>query len=40
MTYQLYLKEYLRCVKGIADNLQRLLDYLEREDLMKNTIII
>ncbi len=39
-TYQLYLKEYLRCVKGIDDNLQRLLDYLEEEGLMKNTLII
>jgi len=39
-TYQLYLKEYLRCVKGIDDNLQRLLDYLEEEGLMENTLII
>ncbi|MCH7227036.1 sulfatase [Haloferula sp. A504] len=39
-TYQLYLKEYLRCVKGIDDNLQRLLDYLERESLMDNTVIL
>ena len=39
-SYQLYLKEYLRCVKGIDDNLQRILDYLEENDLMENTIII
>lgn len=39
-TYQLYLREYLRCVKGIDDNLQRLLDYLKAEKLMENTIII
>ncbi len=39
-TYQLYLKEYLRCVKGIDDNLQRLLDFLRDEDLIENTLII
>lgn len=39
-TYQLYLREYLRCVKGIDDNLQRLLDYLEAEKLMENTLVI
>ncbi|MCG8311056.1 MAG: sulfatase [Cytophagales bacterium] len=39
-TYQLYLKEYLRCVKGIDDNLQRILDYLHENDLMENTIIM
>jgi len=39
-TYQLYLKEYLRCVKGIDDNLKRLLDYLEENGLMDNTAII
>jgi uncharacterized sulfatase len=39
-TYQLYLKEYLRCVKGIDDNLQRLLDYCRQEGLLENTIIV
>lgn len=39
-TYQLYLKEYLRCVKGIDDNLGRIFDYLEKNELMENTIII
>jgi len=39
-TYQLYLKEYLRCVKGIDDNLQRLFDYLGKEGLMENTLVI
>lgn len=38
--YQLYLKEYLRCVKGIDDNLQRILNYLEQNNLMENTIIV
>ena len=38
--YQDYLKKYLRCVKGIDDNIKRLMDYLESEDLLDNTIII
>lgn len=39
-TYQDYLKKYLRCVKGVDDNVQRLLDYLEAEGLLDNTIIV
>ncbi len=39
-TYQRYLKMYLRCVKGVDDNVKRLFDYLEAEGLMDNTIII
>ncbi len=38
--YQLYLKRYLRCVKGVDDNVQRLIDYLKNEDLLENTIVI
>jgi N-acetylglucosamine-6-sulfatase len=38
--YQRYLKRYLRCVKGVDDNMQRLFDYLESEGLMDNTVII
>ncbi len=38
--YQDYLKRYLRCVKGVDDNVKRLLDYLEEEGLMENTIIV
>ena len=38
--YQDYLKKYLRCVKGVDDNVKRLLDYLEEEGLMENTIIV
>ncbi|QZT38754.1 sulfatase [Halosquirtibacter xylanolyticus] len=38
--YQEYLKRYLRCVKGVDDNVKRLFDYLEKNDLMDNTIII
>lgn len=38
--YQEYLKRYLRCVKGIDDNVKRILDYLAENDLMDNTIIV
>lgn len=40
LAYQEYLKRYLRCVKGVDDNVKRLFDYLEANDLMDNTIII
>lgn len=39
-TYQLYLKEYLRCVKGVDDNVGRILAYLKKNKLMDNTIIV
>ncbi|MDZ8120034.1 sulfatase family protein [Pontiella agarivorans] len=39
-TYQIYLKAYLRCVKGVDDNLKRVIDYLKAEGLYDNTIII
>lgn len=38
--YQDYLKKYLRCVKGVDDNIKRLMDYLEAEGLLENTIIV
>jgi uncharacterized sulfatase len=40
LAYQEYLKRYLRCVKGVDDNVKRLFDYLEKHNLMDNTIII
>ena len=40
LAYQAYLKKYLRCVKGIDDNLKRLFDYLKAENLYDNTVII
>ena len=39
-TYQIYLKRYLRCVKGVDDNVKRLLDYLEASGELENTVII
>lgn len=38
--YQRYMKDYLRCVASIDDNVGRLLDYLEQEGLAENTIVI
>ena len=37
LAYQEYLKRYLRCVKGVDDNLERLFDYLKKEGLWDNT---
>lgn len=38
--YQRYIKDYLRCVQSVDDNVGRLLDYLDSEGLTKNTILI
>lgn len=38
--YQRYIKDYLRCVASIDDNVGRVLDYLDQEGLTDNTIII
>lgn len=38
--YQRYIKDYLRCVASIDDNVGRLLDWLEAEGLAENTIVV
>ena len=38
--YNIYLKHYLRCVKGVDDNLARLFAYLDETGLMDKTVII
>jgi N-acetylglucosamine-6-sulfatase len=38
--YQEFLKRYLRCVKGVDDNVKRLVDYLKEEGVYENTLII
>lgn len=40
LAYQAYLKKYLRCVKGVDENLKRLFDYLKSENLFDNTLIV
>jgi len=38
--YQRYIKDYLRCVASVDDNVGRLLDYLDAEGLTENTMVI
>ncbi len=38
--YQRYIKDYLACVASVDDNIGRMLDYLEKSGLSKNTIVI
>jgi arylsulfatase A-like enzyme len=38
--YQRYMKEYLRCVASIDDNVGRILDALDKEGLAANTVVI
>ncbi len=37
--YQIYMQDYLACVKGVDDQVGRLLDYLDANGLAENTII-
>ena len=38
--YQEYMKRYLRCVRGIDDNLGKVFRYLDRSGLTPNTVVI
>ena len=38
--YQKYLKDYLRCVKAVDENVGRVLDYLDQAGLSENTLVI
>ncbi|MEX0772200.1 MAG: sulfatase/phosphatase domain-containing protein [Balneolales bacterium] len=38
--YQRYIKDYLRVIRGVDDGVGRVMDYLERENLVDNTIVI
>jgi len=38
--YQRYIKEYLRTVDGVDDNVGRLLEYLDQAGLADNTVVI
>jgi arylsulfatase A-like enzyme len=37
--YQRYVKDYLRCVDAVDDNVGRVLDYLDESGLSKNTVV-
>ncbi len=38
--YQRYIKDYLRCIASVDDNLGRVLDYLDESGLASNTIVV
>ena len=38
--YQRFIKDYLRCVRGVDDAVGRMLDYLDRTGLASNTIVV
>jgi arylsulfatase A-like enzyme len=38
--YQRYLRDYLRTIASVDDNLGRLLDYLDESELADNTVVI
>jgi arylsulfatase A-like enzyme len=37
--YQRYVKDYLRCVASVDDNVGRVLDYLDESGLAENTVV-
>lgn len=38
--YQRYIKDYLRCVASVDENVGKLLDYLDKSGLAQNTIVV
>lgn len=38
--YQRYMKDYLRCVRSVDENIGRVLDYLDDSGLSKDTVVI
>lgn len=38
--YQRYIKDYLRCIASVDDNVGRVLDYLDASGLAENTLVI
>jgi arylsulfatase A-like enzyme len=38
--YQRYIKEYVRCVRSLDDQIGRLIDYLDKNGLSENTVIV
>ena len=38
--YQRYIKDYLRCIQSVDDQVGRVLDYLEQSGLSQNTLVI
>ena len=38
--YQRYIKDYLRCIKAVDENVGRLLDFLDKAGLAQNTVVV
>ena len=38
--YQRYLRDYLKCIKSVDDGVGEMLDYLDKNGLAENTIVI
>lgn len=38
--YQRYMRDYLKTVKSLDDNVGRVLDYLEENNLLENTLVV
>lgn len=38
--YQRYIKDYLRCIASVDENIGRILDYLDESGLAENTIVM
>jgi arylsulfatase A-like enzyme len=38
--YQRFLEDYLRCIKSVDDNVDRVLKYLDQQGLTENTIVV
>jgi arylsulfatase A-like enzyme/lysophospholipase L1-like esterase len=38
--YQRYMRDYLRCIRAVDENVGRVLDYLDKNGLSENTIVI
>jgi arylsulfatase A-like enzyme len=38
--YQRYIKDYLRCIASVDESVGRVLDYLEKEDLADDTLVV
>ncbi len=38
--YQRYIKDYLRCIVSVDENIGRILDYLDESGLAENTIVV
>lgn len=38
--YQRYMRDYLACVQGVDESVGKILDYLDRTGLAKNTLVI